>query len=64
MENVWAVSLHGIYKINIEDLIVYYELNVNQDIVKTWYILGTCVNRNGEVFIGGVNGLNFLILLN
>ena len=59
MENVWAVSLHGIYKINIEDLIVYYELNVNQDIVKTWYILGTCVNRNGEVFIGGVNGLNF-----
>lgn len=38
MENVWAVSLHGIYKINIEDLIVYYELNVNQDIVKTWYI--------------------------
>nr|WP_278705023.1 helix-turn-helix domain-containing protein [Bacteroides intestinalis] len=59
MENIWAVSLHGIYKINLEDLIVYYELNVNQDIVKTWYILGTCVNRNGEIFIGGVNGLNF-----
>ena len=59
MENVWAVSLHGIYKINLEDLIVYYELNVNQDIVKTWYILGTCVNRNGEIFVGGVNGLNF-----
>ncbi len=59
MENIWAVSLHGIYKINIEDLIVYYELNVNQNIIKTWYILGTCVNRNGVIFIGGVNGLNF-----
>lgn len=59
MENIWAVGLHGIYKINFEDLVVYYELNANQPIAKTWYILGIAVNREGKIFVGGVNGLNY-----
>lgn len=59
MENIWAVGLRGIYKINLENIIYYYELNTNQDIVMTWYNLGLCHNLSGEIFIGGVNGLNF-----
>ena len=61
MENIWAVGLRGIYKINLENIIYYHELNTNQDIVMTWYNLGLCHNLSGEIFIGGVNGLNFLI---
>ncbi|ADY53943.1 two component transcriptional regulator, AraC family [Pseudopedobacter saltans DSM 12145] len=57
--NIWAVGLRGIYKINSNDTIYYYELNVAEDIVKTWYVLGKEVNQTGEIFIGGVNGLNF-----
>ncbi|WP_300600763.1 two-component regulator propeller domain-containing protein [Niabella sp.] len=57
--NIWAVGLRGIYKIGPGDKIYYYELNVTEDIVKTWYVLGRGVNQAGEIFIGGVNGLNF-----
>lgn len=59
LENIWAVGMHGIYKISLNDNTYYYELNVTENIIKTWYILGIGVNQTGEIFIGGVNGLNF-----
>lgn len=56
--NLWVVSIEGLYKITPDGTVQYHEPHTAKDIAKTWYILGLNIDRrNGNIFVGGVNGL-------
>ena len=55
--HLWVLGVVGVYRISKNYEVQYYEPHYANNITKTWYITGLATNRDGVIFVGGVNGL-------